>query len=197
MPDGYVAGGYYQDYYNIDSKGTPGIVHQWGLITANQQFLGQGLLPLRFEGSNTDRVRYAWLFVTDQPAALGALKVVGGRQFWGDLNGIIGEDFLWGNRSSFEVEVYSSFAYLDVEREWLPSGIRFYVTAGSDDQSQGFRIVGARQQSRDLESKQPYVTISEWGDLTAQEQFIGIGQSWSQAYGWGFSQISLFLSPAQ
>ena len=69
---------------------------------------------------------------------LGALKVIGGRQFWRDLNGLVGEDFLWGSRSSFEVEVYSSVAYLEGKDEWLPSGIRFYVTAGSDDQSQGF-----------------------------------------------------------
>jgi hypothetical protein len=122
--------------------------------------------------------------------------VVGGRQFWGDLlNGQPEELFVWGSRSSFEVEVYSSIAYIDLEHTWRPAGIRLYVTAGSDDQSQGFRIVGARQQSRDEASKRPYVTISEWGDLTAQEQFIGTGWSWSQAYGWGFSQISLFLSP--
>ncbi|HEX7463036.1 MAG TPA: hypothetical protein VF317_12775 [Dermatophilaceae bacterium] len=199
MPDeGYLAGGYYQEYYNLDSKGTPGIVHQWGLITADQQLLGQGLLPTGFAGSAADRVRYAWLFRTDQAAALGALKVVGGRQNWGEVGGGVDvEDaFLWGSRTPFEVEAYSSIAYLDLERAWLYSNISFYVTAGSDSQSQGFRIVGARQQSRDLESKQPYVTISAWGDVTAQEQFIGIGQSWSQAYGWGFSQISVFLAPA-
>jgi hypothetical protein len=50
MPDGYLAGGYYQDYYDLESKGTPDIVQQWGLITANQAFLGQGLLPSGYAG---------------------------------------------------------------------------------------------------------------------------------------------------
>jgi hypothetical protein len=140
MPDeGYLAGGYYQEYYNLDSKGTPGIVHQWGLITADQQLLGQGLLPTGFAGSAADRVRYAWLFRTDQAAALGALKVVGGRQNWGEVGGGVDvEDaFLWGSRTPFEVEAYSSISYLDLERAWLYSNISFYVTAGSDSQSQG------------------------------------------------------------
>lgn len=194
MSNGYLVGGYYQWYHNLESKGTPQIVNQWGLVTDHSVFIGQG----RRDSSSTQiggTVTYSWLYLTDQPTVEGALKIVGGFQYFDNDST---EVFAWGNHGSlyYDQEVYQSTAYNDNTSSWEASRIHLYVTPATNDQTPGFRLVGFRQLARDLESKQPYVTVSEWGDTSAQEQFIGIGKAWSQAYGWGFSQISLFLAPA-
>ena len=194
---GYLAGGYSQRYNNLESTGIPLIEGQWGLVTGDLGLVGQGLLPKEAPPDylGYDRVLYSWLFFTDQSAAVGALRIVGGRQIFLEGN-TPAENFVWGNRAPYEQEVYSSQAYDNHTSSWTLSSIRLYVTAANNNQIPGFRIVGVRQLSRDEESKQPYVTISEWGDTSAQEQFIGIGKSWSQPYAWGLSQISLFLASA-
>jgi hypothetical protein len=187
VSSGYLAGGFLQRYVNLESTGDPEIVNWWGSATDDQQVLGQGLTVLQRE------VTYGWIFLTDQATALGALKVVGGRQYYEGLDPS-GEVNPWGDRSPFEIEVYRSLAYSDLARGWLQSSVRLYVVQ-ADSVDAGFRIVGGRQSARDRDSREPFVTLSEWGDTSWLEQFLGTGQSWSSRYGWGFSQVTAFLAP--
>ena len=184
---GYLTGGFYQVYDNLESLGIPTNEEEWGETTRTKQQLGQGRLP-----EPHDHVQYAWLFFAHRPDADGAMKVVGGRQLFeeGDDER---ESHVWGHRSSCEQEVFASLAFDNKTAAWTPSRITCYLTEADDDDLPGFHIVGAKQITRDIESKQPFCTRSEWGDTSAHEQFIGVGQSWSKEYGWGFSQILLYL----
>jgi hypothetical protein len=191
---GYVTGGYFQ-VNSLDSKGTPENIDQWGAVTNEQMFLGQARRQWWSEGGAfVEIVEGAYLFSTDQAEATGALKVVGGRQLFPSS---AQDTFRWGSQTGFEQPVYRSLAYNNSSSSWDPgSRIMLFLVLATDETVEGFRIVGSRQLARDLQSKQPYVTISEWGDTTAREQFLGIGEAYSEEYHWGFSQISLFLAPA-
>ena len=198
-----LTGGEHSRWHNPNSAGPPVIVGQWGLVTDDMRPLGEGHLyhELGSEGDpwrvSIPTVQFSWLFTTDDRSAVGALKILGGRQlFWDgisfDGSSFAGrETFAWGSRGPVEQEVYSSAAW---DGDWNPASIRLYV-ASPGSELPGFELVGVRQMARDRPSHQPYVTIMEWGDTSAQEQFIGIGEAWSPNYGWGFSQISLFLTP--
>src|SRR5215469_1333921 len=102
MSNGYLAGGYFQWYFDVESKGTSELEKQWGLVTDTLGFLGQGRFPE--VGGRQVRVSYSWLYLTDQPAVAGVLKIVGGYQLFST------EVFAWGNRGSLfsDQEVYIS-----------------------------------------------------------------------------------------
>ena len=145
---GYLAGGFFQRYANLEGTGNPLIEGLWDLVTGDLQLLGQGRVNWY---PQHDVAIYSWLFFTDQSAALGALKIVGGRQLiQNTLGSVPAENFVWGNRVPYEQEVYSSLAYDNRSSSWLQAGIRLYVTSANNNQIPGFQIVGVRQLERDL-----------------------------------------------
>lgn len=106
----------------------------------------------------------------------GAVQEIGGAKAWSPVYG-------WGN-----------------------SFITLRLSTGKELQStpnlRGMVVYGGRQRASNDAMNDPAVDVWSWGIRThpltnepLQEQRIATGRSWTQQYGWGNSEITLFVGP--
>ncbi|HEY7340472.1 MAG TPA: hypothetical protein VH591_06310 [Ktedonobacterales bacterium] len=170
----------------------PEIQHDWSANPANVPLMRISFDPR--DNPDYNHAAYYYLNFVDNATDAGSLRLVGGHQtIWNSANGGPDETLRWGVDAEFEIPFYHSRSYNNSTNEWADGTAYLHLkpaTAGDD----GYRIVGLQQNTRDEASTQGYVTTNVWGDLNYPSQLAAVGKSYAANYGWGFSEILLFLA---
>lgn len=224
-PGAYITGGYRQVDVDLASSGVDYLDESYGTKTGYLQFLGQawwrkyttritrdcgpfgdGPCQPKWVTDVSNRAAYYWVYLSvdanapgpcGDPKAPVACKVTGGTQFiWNSIKGAYDEANRWGDLDlpgGYYQVIYESFAYNDEDGKWEDSTAVLYLVPASSPV--GYTLKGGIEQARDEPSKQPYVTINFWGNVSSHKQLVATGKSWSKKYGWGFSATWLYLDP--
>lgn len=117
--------------------------------------------------------------------------VIGGNQMNSNLNSSapLVQTVAWGTLIPNQAPqaVFQGLSWSE-QYGWGNSFIGFFT---STKPSQYVNVLGGTQKNSDITSQADWIQTLNWGLETGEAVQIAAAQSWSQAYGWGNSQIAL------